>query len=251
MKATGVAALPKTEDWLADIFDVMDGEPIEGIEMADELGLKDDVFAALEAQGEAETQNTLGSSGPSSEGAKKRARETDTNASASGPDGKMKKSQREKRRRDALNDHFMTLSGLLDPKSKEALKTDKATIVTEASKVIASLRAELTRTAESLKELSAANETLGKERESILQDKLKLEHQLACFMSSMPFASPLMAGPYQVPPGAPAPAAAANGVVMKPGQPGAGMPTMMWSFPPLVVQSTTADEDAKLRAPVA
>jgi hypothetical protein len=25
MKATGVAALPKTEDWLADIFDVMDG----------------------------------------------------------------------------------------------------------------------------------------------------------------------------------------------------------------------------------
>jgi hypothetical protein len=25
----------------------------------------------------------------------------------------------------------------------------------------------------------------------------------------------------------------------------------MWSFPPLVVQSTTADEDAKLRAPVA
>jgi hypothetical protein len=26
---------------------------------------------------------------------------------------------------------------------------------------------------------------------------------------------------------------------------------MMWSFPPLVVQSTTADEDAKLRAPVA
>ena len=136
-------ALPKTEDWLADIFEVMDGEPIEGIGMADELSLKDDVFAALEAQGEAETQNTLGSSGPSSEGAKKRARETDTTASASGPDGKMKKSQREKRRRDALNDHFMTLSGLLDPASTEALKTDKATIVTEASKVIKSLRAEL------------------------------------------------------------------------------------------------------------
>jgi len=243
-------ASPKTEDWLADIFEVMDGEPIEGIGMADELSLNDDVFAALEAQGEAETQNTVGSTGPSSEGTKKRARETNAQASAIGPDGKMKKSQREKRRRDVLNDHFMTLSGLLDPKSKEALKTDKATIVTEASKVIASLRAELTRTAESLKELSAANETLGKERESILQDKLKLEHQLACFMSSMPFASPLMAGSYQVPAGA-APAGAANGVVMKPGQPVAGMPAMMWSFPPLVVQSTTADEDAKLRAPLA
>ena len=129
-------ALPKTEDWLADIFEVMDGEPIEGIGMADELSLKDDVFAALEAQGEAETQNTVGSTGPSSEGTKKRARETVAQASAIGPDGKLKKSRREKRRRDALNDHFMTLSGLLDPKSKEALKTDKATIVTEASKVI-------------------------------------------------------------------------------------------------------------------
>ena len=249
MKATNVVALPKAEDWLTDIFDVMDGEPIAGIEMADELSLKDEVFAALEAQGEAETQNTLGSTGPLSEGAKERARETDAQASASGPDGKMKKSQREKRRRDALNDHFMTLSGLLDPASTEALKTDKATIVTEAAKVIASLRSELTRTAKSLEQLSAANETLRKERESMLQDKLKLEHQLSCFMSSMPFASPIMVG--QAPPGAPVPAAAANGVVMKPGQPAPGMPAMMWSFPPLVVQSTTADEDAKLRAPVA
>ena len=251
MKATGVAAFPKADDWLTNIFDVMDGEPIAGIEMADELGLKDEVFAALEAQGKTEAQNTLEPTGPSGEGRKKRARETDAHTSSSVPDSKMKKSQRERRRRDALNDHFMTLSGLLDPASTEAApKTDKATIVTEASKVIALLRSELMRTSESLKELSAANETLGKERESILQDKLKLEHQLACFMSSMPFASPLMAGPYQVPAGA-APAGAANGVVMKPGQPVAGMPAMMWSFPPLVVQSTTADEDAKLRAPVA
>ena len=249
MKATNVVALPKAEDWLTDIFDVMDGEPIAGIEMADELSLKDEVFAALEAQGEAETQNTLGSTGPLSEGAKKRARETDAHTSSSVPDSKMKKSQRERRRRDALNDHFMTLSGLLDPASTEALKTDKATIVTEAAKVIASLRSELTRTAKSLEQLSAANETLRKERESMLQDKLKLEHQLSCFMSSMPFASPIMVG--QAPPGAPVPAAAANGVVMKPGQPAPGMPAMMWSFPPLVVQSTTADEDAKLRAPVA
>ena len=163
--------------------------------------------------------------------------------------GKMKKSQRERRRRDALNDRFMTLSGLLDPASTEPLKTDKATIVTEASKLIAKLRSELTRTSESLEELSAANETLRKERESMLQDKLKLEHQLSCFMSSMPFASPMIVG--QAPPGAPARAAVANGVVMKPGQPGTGMPAMMWRFPPLVVQTTTADEDAKLRAPVA
>ena len=250
MKATGVAAFPKADDWLTNIFDVMDGEPIAGIEMADELGLKDEVFAALEAQGKTEAQNTLEPTGPSGEGRKKRARETDAHTSSSVPDSKMKKSQRERRRRDALNDHFMTLSGLLDPASTEAaLKTDKATIVTEASKVIALLRSELMRTSESLKELSAANETLRKERESMLQDKFKLEHQLSCFMSSMPFASPMIVG--QAPPGAPARAAVANGVVMKPGQPGTGMPAMMWRFPPLVVQTTTADEDAKLRAPVA
>jgi hypothetical protein len=249
MSATGKALLKTDEsgDWLADIFDVMDGEPIAGIEMADELGLKDDVFAALEAQGEVETRNELGLVEPSSEGSKKRGRDADAQ-SASGPDGKMKKSQREKRRRDALNDHFMGLSALLDPASTEDLKTDKATIVTEAAKVIKTLRAELKRTSESLKEVSASNETLVKERESILQDKHKIEHQLACFMSSMPFASPLVGGPYGPLRGAPA---TANGAAMKPGQPGAGMHAMLWSFPPLIVQSTTAEEDAKLRAPVA
>ncbi len=39
-------------DWLADIFDVIDDAAIEGIVMADELVLKDEVFAVLEAQGE-------------------------------------------------------------------------------------------------------------------------------------------------------------------------------------------------------
>ena len=77
MKATGVAAFPKTDDWLTDIFDAMDGEPIAGIEMADELGLKDEVFAALEAKGEEEAQNTLEPTGPSSEGRRNaRARRT-------------------------------------------------------------------------------------------------------------------------------------------------------------------------------
>lgn len=77
MKATGVAAFPKADDWLTDIFDVMDGEPIAGIEMVDELGLKDEVFAALEAQGKAEAQSTLEPTGPSSEGRRNaRARRT-------------------------------------------------------------------------------------------------------------------------------------------------------------------------------
>ena len=83
----------------------------------------------------------------------------------------------------------MGLSASLDPDSAEPLKTDKATVVTEAAKVIRDLRAELQKTSRSLREVSSTNENLVKEREGILQDKHKLEHQLACFMSSMPFAS--------------------------------------------------------------
>jgi hypothetical protein len=167
----------------------------------------------------------------------------------------VKKSAREKRRRDALNDRFMGLSALLDPGSGEELKTDKATIVTEAARVIKSLREELSTLTASLEEAVNSNAEMAKERESLIQDKIKLEHQLHHFMSSMPFASPMYAPGCGPPaPGAPGAALVPAGRVAqadaaKPGQP--AMVPMMWAFPPLVVQSTTAEEDAKLRAPVA
>ena len=250
MSATG-ATLVKADgsgDWLADIFDVMDGENIPGMEMAHELVLKDEVFDALEAQGEVGAVDVSKvDGGVSSDLSKKRGREEHNSSGRpeNGSNGKMNKSQREKRRRDALNNHFMGLSGLLDPGSTVALKTDKATIVVEAARVIKQLRAQLQQKAESLHDVTATNETLTKARESILQDKHKLQHQLSCFMSSLPFASPLMGGLYQAHPGAPAATS-----MLKPGL-ASPLPGMMFAFPPLMVQTTTADEDAKLRAPVA
>ena len=104
------------------------------------------------------------------------------------------------------------------------------------------------------------------DKAALQQDKHKLENQLHCFMSSMPFASPPPGMAFTVPaghfpPGAPPPPgsmvmAPSNPGAMKlapnqPGGPGGMMPQFMWSFPPLVVQTTTAEEDAKLRAPVA
>ena len=58
----------------------------------------------------------------------------------------------------------------------------------------------------------------------------------------MPFASM----PYEALPGGNAPGGKTASM-----QNGQRARSMMWQFPPLVVQTTTADEDAKLRAPVA
>jgi len=238
-----------SDDWLADFFDVMDGEAIPAMEMAEELLLKDEVLLSLGAQGEVGAVDWVDGGDSSNDGGnKKRGRDSQNSTGVPGTnsDGKMKKSQREKRRRDSLNDHFMGLSALLEPGWMGALKTDKATIVTEAAKVIKALRQQLQQKSFSFKEVTEKNSALTKERESILQDKYKLEHQLACFMSSMPFATPVMGGLYQYPgagvPGAPP-------AMLKPGQP--VMPSMMFAFPPLVIETTTAEEDAKLRAPLA
>lgn len=251
MTAPGAPAVkreaPSSEDsgdWLADIFDSVDDEVIGNLPPGASLSLPAEAIAALEASG-GEGLGVADGSSQAATAAKKRGRDA-----AGEPRGsaKVKKSAREKRRRDALNDRFMGLSALLDPGSGEELKTDKATIVTEAARVIKSLREELSTLTASLEEAVNSNAEMAKERESLIQDKIKLEHQLHHFMSSMPFASPMYA------PGAPGAALVPAGRVAqadaaKPGQP--AMVPMMWAFPPLVVQSTTAEEDAKLRAPVA
>ena len=242
-------------DWLTDILDAMDGEDTPAMEMAEQLELKDEVLFSLEAQnpgeaGAVDVVDKVGGDAGCDAGSKQRERDTQNSTvvheTRTELNGKLKRSEREKRRRDALNDHFMGLSVLLEPRLTEALKTDKATIVTEAAKVIKALRQQLQQKSYSFREVTEKNSALTKERESILQDKHKLEHQLACFMSSMPFATPVMGGLYQYPgagvPGAPP-------AMLKPGQP--VMPSMMFAFPPLVMETTTAEEDAKLRAPLA
>lgn len=240
-------------DWLADIFDAADEGVITSLEMS-EMSLPQETIAALEAEGSGAV------CAPGSN--EKRGREEGGRESA-----KNKKSRREKLRREALNDRFMGLSALLDPNGAGPLKTDKATIVTEAAVVIKRLREELAKLSATLETLQKTNATLEKEKSGLAadkaalqQDKAKLEHQLHCFMSSMPFASPppgaafaSVPGPFHPPGAAGAVVTQQNGGAVKlaPNQPAGGMMPVMWSLPPLVVHTTTAEEDARLHAPCA
>jgi hypothetical protein len=235
-------------DWLADIFDADDDDAITSLEIG-EMPLPQETLAALEAAGR-------GSAGS------KRSREEDEHQSTN-----QKKSRREKLRREALNDRFMELSALLDPTAVGPFKTEKATIVTEAAWVIKQLRAELAKLSATLEAMQESNLALKKEtscvaadKAALQQDKAKLQHQLYYFMSSMPFAAPPPGAVFASIPGAchsPRGASAlvaqqnVNAVKLAPNHLAAGTMPFMWSLPPLVVQSTTAEEDARLRAPVA
>ena len=236
-------------DWLADIFDADDDDAITSLEIG-EMPLPQETLAALEAAGRA----SAGS---------KRSREEDGHQSTN-----QKKSRREKLRRGVLNNRFMELSALLDPAAVGPFKTEKATIVTEAAWVIKQLRAELAKLSATLEAMQESNLALKKEtscvaadKAALHQDKAKLQHQLYYTMSSMHFASPppgvafaSIHGARHPPRGAVALDAQQNenAVKLAPNQLAAGtiMP-VIWSHPLLVVQSTTAEEDAKLRAPVA
>ena len=184
----------------------------------------------------------------------KRLREGDEHQST-----KLKKSRREKLRREAMNDRFMELSALFDPTRSRPLTTDKNIIVTKAAKEIKELRAELAKLYATVESMLESNLALKKEssyaaedKAALQQDKEKLQNQLYCFMSSMPFASPTLGTAFS---GAFNPLLVASALdvqqKIEPNQPAAGTMHDIWNFPRLVVQSTTAEEDAKLRAPVA
>ena len=239
-------------NWLEDIFDAAD----EGIITSPETPVLQETMAALDVKGSGAER------APGSEKQRGWGEEDDGRNSY-----KKKKSRREKLRREALNDRFMGLSALLDPNGAGPLKTDKATIVTEAAVVIKRLREELAKLSATLETLQKTNATLEKEKSGLAadkaalqQDKAKLEHQLHCFMSSMPFASPPpgaafapVPGPFHPPGAAGAVVTQQNGGAVKlaPNQPAGGMMPVMWSLPPLVVHTTTAEEDARLHAPCA
>jgi hypothetical protein len=188
----------------------------------------------------------------------KRLREGDEHQST-----KLKKSRREKLRREAMNDRFMELSALFDPtRSSAPLTTDKNIIVTKAAKEIKELRAELAKLYATVESMLESNLALKKEssyaaedKAALQQDKEKLQNQLYCFMSSMPFASPTLGTAFSSFSGAFNPLLVASALdvqqKIEPNQPAAGTMHDIWNFPRLVVQSTTAEEDAKLRAPVA
>jgi hypothetical protein len=158
-----------------------------------------------------------------------------------------------------MNDRFMELSALFDPTRSRPLTTDKNIIVTKAAKEIKELRAELAKLYATVESMLESNLALKKEssyaaedKAALQQDKEKLQNQLYCFMSSMPFASPTLGTAFS---GAFNPLLVASALdvqqKIEPNQPAAGTMHDIWNFPRLVVQSTTAEEDAKLRAPVA
>jgi hypothetical protein len=156
----------------------------------------------------------------------------------------------------------MELSALFDPTRSRPLTTDKNIIVTKAAKEIKELRAELAKLYATVESMLESNLALKKEssyaaedKAALQQDKEKLQNQLYCFMSSMPFASPTLGTAFSSFSGAFNPLLVASALdvqqKIEPNQPAAGTMHDIWNFPRLVVQSTTAEEDAKLRAPVA
>ena len=165
---------------------------------------------------------------------------TKTKKTTTRPVKKVKKSVREKARRDALNDRFEDLSRSLLESADDELKTDKLSIVIAARECILVLREQLGK----LKAcLAAERSEWAKTKQELIAEKILVEQKLQNFMAKMPFAS-------AIPSTGGSKHAAANvgitGTVVTEDTDGDAP-----LAPILVVSTTTAEEDAKWRAPLA
>jgi len=165
---------------------------------------------------------------------------TATKKTTTRPVKKVKKSVREKARRDALNDRFEDLSRSLLESADEELKTDKSSIVTAARECILGLREQLGKLNACL---AAERSEWAKTKQELIAEKILVEQKLQNFMAKMPFAS-------AIPSTGGSKHAAANvgitgNVVTEDTDGDAPL------APILVVSTTTAEEDAKWRAPLA
>ncbi|XP_022735390.1 transcription factor ILR3-like isoform X1 [Durio zibethinus] len=181
------------------------------------------------------------SDGLKESGAKKRVRSESCNPSSS-------KACREKLRRDRLNDKFTELGSILEPGRPP--KTDKATILIDAVRMVAQLRGEAQKLKDSnsslqerIKELKAEKNELRDEKQRLKAEKEKLEQQLKAMNPQPSFMPPT--------PAIPAAFAAAQG--QAPGNklvPFIGYPGVaMWQFMPPAAMDTS--QDHILRPPVA
>ena len=165
---------------------------------------------------------------------------TATKKTTTRPVKKVKKSVREKARRDALNDRFEDLSRSLLESADEELKTDKSSIVTAARECILGLREQLGKLNACL---AAERSKWAKTKQELIAEKILVEQKLQNFMAKMPFAS-------AIPSTGGSKHAAANvgitGTVVTEDTDGDAP-----LAPILVVSTTTAEEDAKWRAPLA
>ena len=165
---------------------------------------------------------------------------TATKKTTTRPVKKVKKSVREKARRDALNDRFEDLSRSLLESADDELKTDKSSIVTAARECILGLREQLGKLNACL---AAERSEWAKTKQELIAEKILAEQKLQNFMAKMPFAS-------AIPSTGGSKRAAANvgitGTVVTEDTDGDAP-----LAPILVVSTTTAEEDAKWRAPLA
>ena len=165
---------------------------------------------------------------------------TKTKKTTTRPVKKVKKSVREKARRDALNDRFEDLSRSLLESPDDELKTDKSSIVTAARECILGLREQLGKLNACL---AAERSEWAKTKQELIAEKILVEQKLQNFMAKMPFAS-------AIPSTGGSKHAAANvgitGTVVTEDTDGDAP-----LAPILVVSTTTAEEDAKWRAPLA
>ena len=165
---------------------------------------------------------------------------TATKKTTTRPVKKVKKSVREKARRDALNDRFEDLSRSLLESADDELKTDKSSIVTAARECILGLREQLGKLNACL---AAERSEWAKTKQELIAEKILVEQKLQNFMAKMPFAS-------AIPSTGGSKHAAANvgitGTVVTEDTDGDAP-----LAPILVVSTTTAEEDAKWRAPLA
>ena len=164
---------------------------------------------------------------------------TATNAEIARPVKKVKKSVREKATRDALNDRLEDLSKCLSESPKDELKTDKSSIVIAARAYILVLREQLEKANACI---AAERSEWAKTKREMIAEKILVEQKLQNFMATMPFASaiPSVGGSKH------AVNAGVTGTVTSEETDGDTPLAPVW-----VVSTTTAEEDAKWRAPLA
>ncbi|KAI4327734.1 hypothetical protein L6164_020159 [Bauhinia variegata] len=88
---------------------------------------------------------------------------------------KVQKADREKLRRDRLNEHFLELGNALDP---DRPKNDKATILTDTIQVLKDLNGEVNR-------LKTEHAALSEESRELMQEKNELREEKACLKSDI------------------------------------------------------------------
>ncbi|XP_042502403.1 transcription factor ILR3-like isoform X2 [Macadamia integrifolia] len=164
--------------------------------------------------------------------------------------GLRSKASREKMRRDRLNDRFLELGTVLEPGRPP--KTDKATILSDASRALVQLRTKAQqlkeaneKLQETIKDLKVEKNELRNEKINLKAEKEKLEEKVKAM--SLP---PVGFMPHPMAFSAAAFAAQSQAASNKTAAPFPGFPgAAMWQWMPPAVVDTS--QDHKLRPPVA